>query len=74
MKMNISQLQHFSVGDGEGIRTTVFFKGCKLRCPWCHNPENLTFAPVSLMVSQNISTNRDMVARCVDFSAYHRSK
>ena len=47
MKMNISQLQHFSVGDGEGIRTTVFFKGCNLRCPWCHNPENLTFAPVT---------------------------
>ena len=46
MKLNISQLQHFSVGDGEGIRTTVFFKGCNLRCPWCHNPENLTFAPV----------------------------
>ena len=37
----ISNIQHFSVGDGEGIRTTVFFKGCNLRCPWCHNPENL---------------------------------
>lgn len=45
MLLNISNIQHFSTGDGEGIRTTVFFKGCNLRCPWCHNPENLSFAP-----------------------------
>ena len=45
IKLNISNIQHFSVGDGEGIRTTVFFKGCSLRCPWCHNPENLTSVP-----------------------------
>ena len=43
--LNISNIQHFSVGDGEGIRTTVFFKGCNLRCPWCHNPENLNAHP-----------------------------
>ncbi len=48
MELNISNIQHFSVGDGEGIRTTVFFKGCNLCCPWCHNPENLSFAPVEL--------------------------
>lgn len=46
--LNISNIQHFSVGDGDGIRTTVFFKGCNLRCPWCHNPENLVFSPVKL--------------------------
>ncbi len=45
MLLNISNIQHFSTGDGEGIRTTVFFKGCNLRCPWCHNPENLSAAP-----------------------------
>ncbi len=39
----ISDIQHFSVSDGEGIRTTVFFKGCNLRCKWCHNPECLSF-------------------------------
>lgn len=48
MKINISNIQHFSVGDGDGIRTTVFFKGCNLHCPWCHNPENLTSAPCSM--------------------------
>lgn len=46
--LNISNIQHFSVGDGEGIRTTVFFKGCNLRCPWCHNPENLRKEPATL--------------------------
>ena len=46
--LNISKIQHFSVGDGDGIRTTVFCKGCNLRCPWCHNPENLAATPVTL--------------------------
>lgn len=35
----ISYIQEMSVHDGEGLRTTVFFKGCDLRCKWCHNPE-----------------------------------
>ena len=46
--LNISNIQHFSVGDGQGIRTTVFCKGCHLRCPWCHNPENLKSEPAVL--------------------------
>lgn len=37
----ISDIQHFSTGDGPGIRTTVFLKGCNLHCPWCHNPETI---------------------------------
>lgn len=35
----IGSLQKFSVEDGPGIRTTVFMKGCPLKCRWCHNPE-----------------------------------
>ena len=38
----------FAVHDGPGIRTAVFFKGCPLRCLWCHNPESQTFAPEML--------------------------
>ena len=38
-------VQRFSTHDGPGIRTTVFFKGCPLSCPWCHNPESLAVAP-----------------------------
>ncbi len=41
----IFNTQHFSVHDGPGIRTTVFFKGCSLRCFWCHNPESFGFRP-----------------------------
>lgn len=35
-------IQHFSIYDGPGIRSTVFLKGCPLRCLWCHNPEGLS--------------------------------
>ena len=41
----ISDIKRFAVHDGDGIRTTVFFKGCPLRCRWCHNPEGLSFRP-----------------------------
>ena len=40
----ILHLQRLSTEDGPGIRTTVFFKGCPLRCAWCHNPESLSGA------------------------------
>ena len=40
MKANIFNIQRFSIHDGPGIRTTVFFKGCHLKCTWCHNPES----------------------------------
>lgn len=36
----IYSIQRYCIHDGEGIRTTVFFKGCQLRCPWCANPES----------------------------------
>lgn len=39
----ISKIQHYSTKDGPGLRTTVFFMGCNLRCLWCANPENLEF-------------------------------
>ena len=45
MKAVISDLKHFAVHDGDGIRTTVFFKGCSLKCLWCHNPEGIGFKP-----------------------------
>ena len=41
----VTDIQHFSIHDGPGIRTTVFVKGCNLRCFWCHNPETLSATP-----------------------------
>lgn len=43
MAVRITNIQHFSLEDGPGIRTTVFLKGCNLNCPWCSNPENINF-------------------------------
>ena len=55
----VFDIKEFAVFDGPGIRTTVFMKGCPLRCQWCHNPEGLSPAP-QLMVS---------VAACVHCGA-----
>jgi pyruvate formate lyase activating enzyme len=41
----VFNIQKFSTEDGPGIRTTVFMKGCSLRCRWCHNPEGLSPHP-----------------------------
>ena len=43
MKGMISGIKRMEIHDGDGLRTTVFFKGCPLRCIWCHNPESLSF-------------------------------
>ena len=44
MKHLITDIQRFCLTDGPGIRTTVFLKGCNMRCEWCHNPETLSFS------------------------------
>ena len=41
----VVNIQHFSTHDGPGIRTTVFLKGCSLRCKWCCNPESIAPRP-----------------------------
>ena len=41
----LTAIQRFSLHDGPGIRSTVFFKGCNMRCAWCHNPESFSAAP-----------------------------
>lgn len=42
IKGRVMEIQHFSVNDGDGIRSTIFLAGCPLRCQWCANPEGFT--------------------------------
>jgi pyruvate formate lyase activating enzyme len=44
-KATILEIQRMSTEDGPGIRTTIFFKGCSLKCGWCHNPESISAHP-----------------------------
>lgn len=53
---NIFQIQRLSVNDGEGIRTTIFFKGCHLRCRWCANPESWRFEPQLMFLPHKCSS------------------
>jgi len=45
MTGTIFEIKRFAVHDGDGVRTTVFLKGCPLKCVWCHNPEGIGFKP-----------------------------
>jgi pyruvate formate lyase activating enzyme len=58
----IFDIKKYSINDGPGIRTTVFFKGCPLDCWWCHNPESKSLKP-ELMYRANRCT---LCAECVD--------
>jgi len=53
MTATVFDIKEFSIHDGPGGRVTVFFKGCPLRCVWCHNPEGLTKAP-QLMTKESL--------------------
>jgi pyruvate formate lyase activating enzyme len=57
-------VQRFSTGDGPGIRTTLFFKGCPLVCPWCHNPEGLSRQPEIMRLPLDCVGCGDCAAAC----------
>jgi len=50
----IFDVKRFSVNDGPGIRTTIFFKGCPLSCWWCHNPEGLSGEVEDVTVKEKV--------------------
>ncbi|MBQ8408577.1 MAG: glycyl-radical enzyme activating protein [Clostridia bacterium] len=79
-RLNVSNIQHFSVGDGPGIRTTVFLKGCNLRCPWCHNPETVSPATQELyfekanktVVYGKLMTIDELLTEIMEDEAFYR--
>lgn len=64
MKATIFDVQRTSFVDGPGIRTTVFFKGCNLRCVWCHNPESQRFEKQMLFYRDKCSGCGKCLEKC----------
>jgi pyruvate formate lyase activating enzyme len=60
----VFNIQRFSTEDGPGIRTTVFLKGCPLRCAWCHNPEGLSPRPELVWYEVRCIGVRDCIGAC----------
>ncbi|HWR22710.1 MAG TPA: glycyl-radical enzyme activating protein [Feifaniaceae bacterium] len=60
----ITNIQRFCLHDGSGIRTTVFFQGCPLRCRWCSNPETQPASPVLLYDGSKCLGCKSCVAVC----------
>ena len=73
----IFNIQHFCVNDGNGIRTTVFLKGCPLSCVWCHNPESQLFEPEMLFYKDKCTgcgRCRSVTAADKDFVCFNGAK
>ena len=60
----ITNIQKYSIHDGEGTRTTVFFKGCPLSCRWCHNPETQSRGNVLFFYEERCSGCSACVEKC----------
>ena len=64
MKATIFDIERGSFVDGPGIRTTVFFKGCNLRCAWCHNPESQNALPELALFKNRCSSCGKCAEKC----------
>lgn len=60
----VTDIQKYSIHDGPGIRTTVFFKGCPLSCTWCHNPETQDFSRQLLFQAERCTGCGSCVKAC----------
>lgn len=64
----VFNIQRFSIHDGPGIRTTLFLKGCPLRCFWCQNPESQSGRPEIVLDGRKC----ELGCRDIDLLAYNR--
>jgi pyruvate formate lyase activating enzyme len=64
MLLPVTNIQRFSTHDGPGVRTTVFLKGCPLRCKWCHNPETQSCRQQIFYTSKNCIGCSECVKVC----------
>ncbi|BBO83845.1 glycyl-radical enzyme activating protein [Desulfosarcina ovata subsp. sediminis] len=76
MEAIIGDIGRYAIHDGPGIRTTVFFKGCPMHCPWCHNPEFIRPQPEILFYADRCIGCGECVDRCpesaIDLNAPQR--
>jgi len=70
----ILKIMRMSTEDGPGIRTTVFFKGCPLKCVWCHNPESITSKPQIQWIESKCIGCRICLDTCPNSALSHSSK
>ena len=76
-KAIIFDIQRNSFVDGPGIRTTIFFKGCNLRCKWCHNPESQSLKPQIMFYADKCTgcgRCRGITAADTDFICFNDAK
>lgn len=63
-KLPVFNIERFAIHDGEGIRTAVFLQGCRLRCPWCANPESQAIGEKLMFLAKKCVGCGTCVARC----------
>jgi pyruvate formate lyase activating enzyme len=75
-KAVVFDIKHYAIHDGPGIRTTVFLKGCPLKCQWCSNPESQNADPEVLYNKDNCTLCRECARVCpnaaIEFESGHR--
>jgi pyruvate formate lyase activating enzyme len=71
----IFDIKRYAIHDGPGIRTTVFFKGCTLRCQWCHNPEGIEYEPEMMIRTERCAKEcRECVSVCPHLAITKRGR
>ncbi len=73
IKGRLLEIQRMSTEDGPGIRTTIFLKGCSLRCSWCHNPESISPKPQIQWLSANCIGCQLCVEACPNHTLSYRN-